>query len=98
MHALPPQGPANITSEQFSGLKLSVPRLLWRLRATAGVIDMNCFYCGKHLSDLDGLPMGKGGFLPGPRKDDEGDGAMAVDGEEGVPEGKWVCWHPKCEE
>jgi hypothetical protein len=42
--------------------------------------------------------MGKGGFLPGPRKDDEGDGAMAVDGEEGVPEGKWVCWHPKCEE
>lgn len=76
----------------LSGLKLTVPRLLWRLRATAGLIDQNCFYCGKHLSDLDGLPMGRGGFLPGV-KDEEG---MAVDGE--GEEGRWVCWHPRCEE
>jgi len=44
--------------------------------------------------------MGSCGFLPGPSKKEEGNSA-ATDGPvetEAEEEGKWVCWHPKCEQ
>jgi hypothetical protein len=95
---MPPQGPAQLTSEHLTSLRLSVPVLLWRIAQTSGLVDQTCFYCGKHLRHLDGLPVGMSGFLANePKKEAAPTTDGPVDVAEPEPEGKWVCWHPRCE-
>ncbi|KAL1410404.1 hypothetical protein Q8F55_004415 [Vanrija albida] len=64
VHALPPQGPAQVLSEHLSSLHLSVAKLLYRLPHIVDMSGHPCFLCGRLLSDADGLPVGRTGFLP----------------------------------
>lgn len=51
-------------SEHLTSLDLSVPALLYRLPHVLGLLDSACFYCSRHLSDVDGLPFNATGFIP----------------------------------
>ncbi|TXT10903.1 hypothetical protein VHUM_01654 [Vanrija humicola] len=68
IHALPPQGPAQVFSEHLSSLRLSVAKLLYRLPHIVETFGQPCFICGHLLSDADGLPVGGTGFLAAPPK------------------------------
>lgn len=69
------------------------------------LINKPCFYCGHRLSDLDGLPVGMNGYLPGTKKPANGSGSEEETTANGTKaddkedtEGRWVSWHPRCEQ
>lgn len=75
--------------DHLKSLHLNVVSLLYRLPYEVGLLDSPCYRCGKHLSDIDGLPLNASGWIPpSPRKagdkvaNGKADDAMDVDEEE----------------
>lgn len=77
--------------DHLKSLHLNVVSLLYRLPYEVGLLDSPSYRCGKHLSDIDGLPLNASGWIPpSPRKAGGGDKvangkpdeAMDVDDEE----------------
>lgn len=70
-------------------LSLTLTALLYRLPHEVELIYTPCYRCGKHISDIDGLPLNASGWIPpSPRRNSEkvangkADDAMDVDEEE----------------
>lgn len=50
--------------EHLKSLSLTVTSLLYRLPHEVELLDVPCYRCGKHLSDIDGLPLTASGWIP----------------------------------
>lgn len=68
VHALPPSGPSVQITELFNSLHMNIPQILFRIQALFQLLYEPCHYCKRRLSEIDGYPLGRIGWLPYPPK------------------------------
>lgn len=68
VHALPPSGPSVQITELFNSLHMNIPQILFRIPALFKLLYEPCHYCHRRLSEIDGYPLGRIGWLPYPPK------------------------------